>query len=377
MAQKPRNSNESENVPRGTGAKKPDDDEIDPLESALAEIGVDSDVVAHVFKFQDGREVGLSNAGSALCLKCPASEFDPVGLRDEYGPGTYRVQFKRGGRIVRAAQFRLAAPVRPPKAETKPEAGGIDLMALLIEDRQRAAEFQSQLMLALVQGMQGGGNGVDARALIEVFREGRESATAPTPPHEAVKDFMALGLDLAKTASSGSEGGTVLERLAPRILDIIERAGNGPQPAALPAGRVAPTPTQSGPASQPSAQPPGDPSIETLVAQWAPALIAEAQAQRDPYVFGQFVIERATETGRELLRQLAFLPDDKRNEVFAQIAPQAIPYARWLDGVAHGIRDWYTPDDEAPEGPEAPSGPRAVDDGGADGAVPPDTAAAG
>ena len=376
----------SRNVPRGTSGESGESDELVGLEQVLAELGDLSGHLVHVFKAETAdSKLGFGMKGLARCGVYPADDFELDRVRDDYGPGRYRIQVKNSRhRIVKTQAVQIAPTLAQLEAERNgetPSSGDSGnpvqsaMLDVLMKREEQASSMMQAVMVGLVSALgNNNGGGMNAEALIAAFREGRESSNPPAPPHEQIKDIFSMGIDVATTAmeaggGNGAGDGSFLERYAPKLLGILEKAQTQALPAATtPATHSATDPSpQAANATQGAAQAPepADP-VAAFIKAWVGDLIVEAKAGRDPWIWGQYLAERVNPAGRELLHNLAMANRETRQQAFGQFAPELIPYAEFAHDVLDAALEMYEPQIEQPAAPQAVPDPPPAGTGDGD-----------
>lgn len=324
----------------------------DEVAQALDQFGQLPQVEVYVYKW--GR-VSANEDGWLRCRRIPANEFSVDAIPAAYGYGHYAFKFKgpdeKGRRVwLKHVTETFAAPVgadkapalpQQPPAPAQPTVGGITLESFMLQQLQQ----MQTLLLGVIQSK----TGSDLRVsdLVALIREGREGAAPAGAQAASVLEAVRTGMELAGNITTGEGGGgSMLEKLAPRMLDLLDKVlkpGAAPV-AALPANATprpepAPSPLLSGAA-------PGATPLLDLARRWAPQLIAEASKGRDGYTWGSFVSERVPEVWRAHLLMLAQAEPADRIKVLTQVDPRLADYQEWIDDAAEGIRDQLADGDE-------------------------------
>lgn len=343
------------------------DAEADEIEAAIDQLGGELDDASYVLvsKWED-------KAGTYSRLeRCPVPGFDSMRVASKYGPGSYRFQLRIGGKVRKQSTLSFglrdkqetAAPAAPASgALSGLEAlGSNPLVQILLAQSAKQEAFLQSLLLAIVPALAGGkvaapGAAISGADLIAAMREGRESAARTPVGHEPILDALQIGMEIAGSGGNGKRGengsGGILERLAPRLLGLIEtgmqnhssRHGSAVSP---PLQGRAPAPLQSGTLeaeSAPGGLTPPDPRI-AILRQVAPHLLQEARADHDPDAFGLYIAERASGELKDLLVELVGMPRDERLALLTQAEPKLATYPAWLEAVALAIQEAWSADE--------------------------------
>ncbi len=336
-----------------------DEDTDDATRSAIAALDA-SDSFVTVSKLDDHAK------GWGYCCRVATEVFEPFQIAETYGPGRYRFSFRRAnGQIAATLQRSFCAPksMRPAGPGMGPAAAGPDSRLAELErrieaDRAHQVGFMETLLSSLL-ARETGRSGSDLD-VIAILREGRESAASQTPPHSLMMDAIRMGTDIAGlTKSAGPDPGdggnvSVLERLAPRVLDLLERGlptGANAEAAGYKIGRVAGA-TLAGAATAgvpaPGFPPSGDP-IAAVIRQYSPHLIREAKAGHNPTLWAHWLWERTPDTWQEPLLKLAYADDLARRRLIAEIEPALEPYGQWIEQVCLTLVEITSDDDDDEE----------------------------
>lgn len=332
-------------------------DGLDDLDAVLSELGAGAaDVQILVSKFNSDSK---ARHGFDMCARYQADGFDPFTVAQTYGGGRFKFQFTRGGRIFRAVERSFLLPVQH---ETRPAPTGESSMA---QELRESRAFERQMLLALLTGRPPGGAaapapapGLNVQDMLSLLDFGRKSAVPASTPIDSIKEAFALGRELAGGGARGDDDGeddvprrgrgSLLEQLAPRAFDVIERAflaqSNPSAPANPGTGTVAGAPA---PAVRQAPPAPSEDPTADLFRRYAPQILAEARAGRDAYAFGAFVGERAPESAIPSLMQFAEASTHDRQTFLATVAPELLAYQDWITQACEGIRDQFAPDDDS------------------------------
>lgn len=337
----------------------------DPIRSAIDQLGAGGDGTVRVNRYErhGAREVW------ARCTVIPVGDFDADQIGALYGPGRYRVQVVDGrGKIVKHSELTFAAPASSPAASAPPGAGA---SAPVAGDAAGAVSGSliERMLLIMLQGLvnqRGGDNQMKPGDIIAAIRAGAEMSkgSGMSEAMEAIR----TGAELNKIArgDDGGErgGGGFFENMGDRALGLVERLLTAPVPAA-PAPAAEPAPAAPGglPLNPPGAGAAprvslmGDPMI-MMARKFAPKLLAEAEADRDPQVWAAFVSERIPEAFLPALVRFCQSDPAERIALLAQLEPRLRNYQAWIDAAAAAILEELTGnvDDDAGDGDEDAGG---------------------
>jgi hypothetical protein len=287
----------------------------------------------------------------ARCSVVPASDFvaDDVGV--VYGPGRYRFQVVNDrGRIVKHAELTFAAPADHSVSAPAPPGGGAS-SAPSVDAGAASGSFLERMCLILLQGIVAKpADTVKASDILTAVKTGVEMGRGSGGMGEAM-DAIRAGIDLNRAAADDREprrAGGFFESFGDRALGLVEtilsRAPVASAPAANPGGDdagVQGAPSLSTAAPSPArrgglAAAVGDPLI-FMAKQYAPVLLREAEKDRDPLLWGQFVAERVPDSFVPALLVLCQAEPEQRIAALAQIEPRLSQYRAWIDEAAGAI----------------------------------------
>lgn len=340
----------------------------DDLATAISELGGSGAGWVRCYKWaksQSGNEEGWHR-----CYKAPIEGFDPDRVAERWGPGKYRFQITdENNRVVKVISLTFAAPAAAgPLSAPYPTGSGAgaapsmsaDILALY----QGQQKFLESMVLALMTKGAGGSGGPTTSDVLEALRLGKEMAGGGPEAaglFQNVRDAVGLARELA-TGSSG-EPPDLLSSLGPPVLNLIEKlisgggaartarpaVAPGTQPTAarprivpLPNARprpVAPAPTSEAPAPV-AAAPELESDLTVFARTYAPILLTEAEADRDPEVWGTWIAERLPPAYARPLLEVCKLDSDKRIDILASVAPELRAYQEWIDEAAAAIVDY-------------------------------------
>jgi hypothetical protein len=338
------------NTLRGEDPSEEPDPEGDPLEKAAELVTAGGGGFIRVYK-----EITYKNGGKgyAQAGKYDVSAFDPQEIVDKYGPGRYRFYFYNAdGKKVSARVENFAEPVSSA-APADPFGASGSILQLLFAQMARSEQRSHELMIAMIQAQGGhGSSGSDGTGILEAVRLGKEIAAASAPPPLGAQaaDLFKAALEMRKSADGDTDP---LMALAPKLLDVIAAGLNRPAALPAPAGpapgppavsrraagppRPAPAPPAPNPAPYTQAEP-GQGAAAAL-AGYAPAILEEVRAGRDPRVWGQFIAERIPPAYQQQLVDLALLDDEDRTAAVEKAAPALAQCRPWLAEAFEGILD--------------------------------------
>lgn len=300
--------------------------EPDELEAALTQLG---DTGGFVRIYKEPAEGGPMHVAEKIAV----GSFDLFTVARRWGGGKFRFQFcdAKGRAVKNATRVLLEPPPQPSAGDSTNEMR--ELRTLLETQRRDHSDFMAKMLTTLLAN-QGGAAVASAGPTLQDFatimREAREAAAATQTPAETMGELIKLGIELRNNAGDGGEDESMFSKLAPRVLDLIQQLS---KPAN--AAGATPLPAAAG----------VDPDLAALIREFAPKIIAEAQAGRDPYAWGSFVAERTPEAWLPNLQYICTLSPADRRELFARLDPRVTPYMAWLDEAAEGVSHVLSGDD--------------------------------
>jgi len=340
-------------LPPGSEPVPPAEDFLDTAElpagtdpdirDVLDELGADR--VSFVRSYHWGRAPGSNEEGWLRCGKTAASEFDPDGTAARFGPGKYRFDViglhPPTGRhvVLRQVKMLFAAPASSPALAPPtpgPAATAAGAAPTLAESLMlQFLQHQQQITIAAIQSL-GRGAGGGAAELMQMFKAGLDSTAQANPTADVIK-AVSTGFEFARQLAGGAPAGGAdvegaemgpLERLAPKILDVLTRALD--RPAAARGASAAP----------PAVALP--PTLRSLAARYAPLLLREAREGRDPQTWGAFIAERCPDTWLPALGRIAAATPAARMQLLTAILPELAAYTDWITQACEGIQDVVT-----------------------------------
>jgi len=323
----------------------PDDGDVTPpdeLEAALEQMG-DAGGFVRIYKRPP------EGGPLAIAEKVAIGSFDLFTVAKRWGGGEFRFEFcNPKGRAVRNATRVLLEPPEQPTTDSSDDLH--ELRILLETSRREHMEFMSKLLNTVLanQSSAGPAGGASLQDFAAIMREAREAAAATQTPADAMRELITLGIDLRNNASGDGSGedGSMFEKLAPQVLDLITKLSK-------PTNDATALPTVAG----------VNPDLAAVVREFSPKIIAEAQSGHDPFAWGSFIAERTPETWLPHLNYICELSPVERRELFARLDPRVTPYMAWLDSAAEGVRDVLSPTGENESAEADPDGARGAGEG--------------
>ena len=311
----------------------------DDIEQAILQLSTDAGAYVRCYRWD---RVGREERWSYAC-RIPLAEFDPDQLRSRFGAGLFKVIFCRpDGTAARHVRVSFAPDAELPRApavaaEAAGALGGGSLMEKIFLQQ---LDFQGKLMLALVT--RGGGGGGD---LLEAVKLGQATAGSRSSLGDALEALQAAA-DLLGNRGGSAEGSDM--PLWGKALGLLEKvltpggaaSAAAPAPIARSAGTI-----PAGPAEVP----PAAGQYFQLARKWAPTLLAEAQADRDPYVWGEFIAERIPAAFVPQVMGLVTAPPDQLMQSAGQVDPRLVEHRDWIVAAASAIRQVLTGGDDDPD----------------------------
>lgn len=122
----------------------PDDEDPDELSlmAAASELGGFSNATITIKKISANRD-------EEHCFQCSPVDFSIDRIRDEWGPGAYRIYGRKDDKIAFNKKLVLARPLEKPKVETPPPAPALDVRALIREMSEQFAKAQQSTVSEL------------------------------------------------------------------------------------------------------------------------------------------------------------------------------------------------------------------------------------
>lgn len=290
----------------------------EPLDAAiarvLAELGGAADASINVYAIRPGSRAGEfvdsfpadAFAGEASFLK---------RIRDEFGPGEYRIQLRDGTKFLVNRLVRIA-PARE-RARAEPE-GITALGAVLAEHAKRTEELLRQMLAARAHESD--------QALLNRFKLMRE-VFAPAGARggggaDAIAVFL-QGLSLGRSLEPQSGAGT-----SDVLLETVRTFGPELVRAVRLQGAAAKPPAKPGPGAIARAEPgaaAGGPQVTPQVKKLLATLIEAAARDADPELYAALVLDQV---GLEDVRRLFAAGDPVA--LLASFDPRVAQHAEWF-----------------------------------------------
>lgn len=304
---------------------------------------------------------------SGFCETVEAGRFTTMGdlltyIRDEWGPGKYQLQLRKGGKIVTGGRAVTIAANRsaravPARAGTV-EDGAQKLIDQMREDARRSEDRYTRLLETLVG--KAAAPAPPPLGLAELVTLVKLVSDRPAAPGGdslgQFSQFVELGKNLGILKKPGdSDGGgtadpeaglltTAVKELGPVLAALIAAKGAEPAPA-RPQPLPPPRPAQQPAAPAAATSPAGidaDPLAE-FRAQLA-VMLRGAERNSDPIGYATVICDQIDET---LLRGLIDAPQFV--EVLAGVDPRVLDHREWFEELRQEVRAIL---DQPPE-PEA------------------------
>jgi hypothetical protein len=315
----------------------PDDDDdlvadVPPREAA-GEGDADAELAEALGELRDisGATVTVNRVNEQgkeeLLDRWPALEFDLYSIRDNYGPGTYWIygrdgkQLRKKGRVIFARTLdeqRLLASGRPGGiAAAAPPA--TDLLALF----ERQAQQNRDMMQMFVQL-----NRAPATDPATIIDLASKLATMGNRGNNngggSFEDFMRIAKFVREFGGGGGGGdGAGLIGFGREIVSALRERENSSQPQLAPNGQA----------------PTGEAQVQFLIKQaisrQLPVLIRGAQAESDPAVYAQLLLDQVPDLYlRPLLREL------QKPEWFSllvSVSGAVVPHQAWFEALRNEV----------------------------------------
>jgi hypothetical protein len=297
----------------------PSEDADAELAEALAELGGLASATITINRINErGEEERLD--------RVPAREFDIYAIRDRYGAGTYWLygrdgkQLRKKGRVIfgMTLEERRLASGRP--ASSAPPAG--DSASAMREMFERSAARDREMMQLVVQAL----------------------TARPTSPGMDTQTVIDTATKLAQLNKRDQGGTDTLEQLLRfhKLIREIGGDGGGESSGLVELGREF-LHAMGGrqPLPAPGATPAGDPQMQTAVlirgalSAHLPTLIKGAQAQSDPGVYAQLVLDQVPPMFLPALLEHLNKPD--WFAVLVKIDGRVVPLQDWFEALRNEI----------------------------------------
>lgn len=335
-----------------------DDDEPDDLDEAelatedfLSAFLTDADAKVGVYRVVEGqrRKAWLFNFSPVDT----AHEEMMAVLRDEYGGGTFNVQVRRDGRIVRNTTVEVEAPapkgsalpLTPAPASGDGTAPAGDSLAsvvgqmsqMMMDGLDRIAgqtSNQFTMLLEVIKATSSQAPQVDPAAMQAQILEGvarmRELAGGGDSNIELFMRALEIGRDFNGPRSESSANDVLLEGLK-QFAPLITAGGGGAVPE-LPA-QVAP-PAQALPAPDIASSPEASPAAQRVV-QLARLLCQMAAESRDPELYADVAVDQlGPQTAAALFVDPASLDQIARLGV-----PEVVNFRPWFASMGECVSE--------------------------------------
>lgn len=370
-------------------------DAVDQLLSEIPEAAASSCTV-HVYKF---RLPVAGEQGTKLdrCRRMPLDQFDVDKLPELFGGGDFTLRIiDRDHGIDRTARVSFdpalyPVPGKPSLTTAAPAAaapGGAHLAGVPAGYEDRLSRLEAALNEArdrhvrfLETMLQGGAlrsaPPSDPLTMIKAVMEIVQGAGGRTPAKE-IGEAMRMAFDMAREAGGGEGGGpsgegggdwmSVLEKFAPKILEVLTTASARPaaavarvapaaaRPAPGPAAPPAPAPgprsmfglPENPPAPNGGAELPPEWAQFAFLRKYTDLLIEAARKQTDPAFVASVTYNRVPEAHLDALETFVYLTPEARYGLCVQLDPRLAECAAYIETVAEAIRGEFE-DDEAQE----------------------------
>lgn len=300
-----------------------------------------------------------------FCETVEAGRFPTMGdllthIRDEWGPGKYQLQLRKGGKIVPGGRGITIAANRSARA--LPARGGAiedgaqKLIDQMREDARRSEDRYTRLLETLLGKTAAPAPpplGIAEMVTLVKLVTDRPPAAPGGDALGQFSQFVELGknLGILKKPGDGDGGGaadpeaglltTAVKELGPVLAALVAAKGAEPaRPQALPPPRQAQAPAPAAAAPAPAAD--ADPLAE-FRAQLA-VMLRGAERNSDPIGYATVICDQIDET---LLRGLIDAPQFV--EVLAGVDPRVLDHREWFEELRQEVRAIL---DQPPE-PEA------------------------
>jgi hypothetical protein len=317
-------------IPPPPAAPPPDDDDDDApelpapedgglaeLEAALAELGGISDATISVTK------VGLQ--GEERLHKYMAREFDVDSLRDRYGGGVYWLYAHANGKLWTKRRVVFARTLEEQRGGTEPSSSrpgapvGDSALHAMIERQAQHHKDQMDLLLRLVTAQ---------RPVTDPFQiiEAASKLAAMGSNRGSDVDTLIKGMELA--GKYGGDGGGDGGGLLSVAREFISALREGQQQSSAPTGAPGPAVAQTGEGQMQA-------MIRAAIARQLPFLIKGAQAETDPSVYAQMLLDQLPEIYvPPLVRELG---KPEWFDLLVSINGAVVAYKTWFESLRDEI----------------------------------------
>lgn len=316
------------NEPNDAGPADPAGDS-EPLDAAiarvLAELGGDADASINVYAIRPGSRAG------EFVDSFPGDAFDGEAsflkrIRDEFGPGEYRIQLRHG------TTFRVNRVVRIAPARERPRAEPADMAAVvssaLVEQGRRLEELLRQVLPA--RAPESDESLLNRLKLMrDVFAPAGGGARGGGA--EAITVFL-QGLNLGRSLEPHGSAGTsdvlleTVKTLGPELARVVREGQAAQQRLPAKRDRNPPLATAAAPAAPPPAPAaPGQPAMTPEIRKLLDLLLDAAARDADPELYAELVIDQV---GVDELTQLAAMGDPV--ELLAGLEPRVRERLDWF-----------------------------------------------
>lgn len=332
-----------------TGIDEPEDE----LEQAIASVGSSADAYVRIYKLEQPTS---GKAGWERIGNVPVTQLDPDAVAAEYGGGRYLFAFVNGenGQIIKRKYETWAKRPTLPKGAGPSQltgagvGGNTENLLFTMVSNQLAEErkLNHQLMLEMAKNNNGGSNITELVGALSSLKNLTQDDNSKTNPVESMKDMFDLFGEFKNLIPSG-EGGSFMERIAPKLMDVLDKALTKPA-AASPGGAQHNTKELAASAS------PGLPAdLGMLAKKYAPLILTEARSGRSPYDWGHFVAQRVSASLAPVLLRLASANEADRMRFITEVEPALMDHTAWLTQACEGMLDVLDPQ---PQGEPAGDG---------------------
>lgn len=338
----------SEDIGRPEGPEPLEDAEEDPFQSALAALAGTTE--ARVDVYRTNRRSGAQEYMGRLGVE----EFDLERVRDRWGGGKFQFRAVKGSKYVKAVTVSVAGPYKDMLDEESPEerderrgaevdakrkelegAGMADAVASLRADlreflrevrnpppaaQQADPARMTTELLTTVQTMM--------QPYLEMMRE--RMADRGDRRDVDPMEYLRLGLDIAESRGGGDSGyESVVRSLGLPLLAQLQAQGAAERgaPAAF-------TPNPPAGAGEEAAMQPTD--ALAALAPWVPTLLGWANADSDPEIRADFVVDELPDKWLAMLGRFCAQPDALT--AFLNRYPRTMEHRVWFERFFAGLR---------------------------------------
>jgi hypothetical protein len=329
------------------------------INSIMSEVGSDKNEVT--FHFQVWR-VLKDKADMAFLFKGFLSDLPIMErLRDEYDGGKFHIQVYRNKKRYR----RVSVTVEAPKKSYVPPAQKNETAEILraIADQQSAMHKQLVDTLMQVAGKPATPQPSQMdmmMGMVALMKGMKDIVGAPAPAPmvhdmnpDKYMDLFIRGMELGKDSGGSASGSNLIDVLRdtvkalPTLASMTQPTMPRPAPAPAPPSTV---PRMDAPATPPVSPPAPEDSMtisDMIIKQNLGKLIEKAEADSDPTLYGDFIIDNVPE---KMVRE--YILKENIVEELGKLDPRVLQHREWFLELRNHIYEVLTaPEEESDTAP--------------------------